>query len=544
MFRILTALGLLSFLTFPILTQAADKPATSDGPAIMVRLQSIDQLLANADYISGLVGGEDSIKNMLGFVRALAGEKGIYGVDVKKPFVLYANLAQEIVNSEAVLMAPIIDKDSLMNLLQKQLGLTVTDEKDGLYSVESPNNMGTIYFRFANNYVYGTYLNKENIAVAKLPRPADVVGKGDAVLSVALRVDRLPAEMRKFALASVEEQLVKGKDEPLPPEIQSPAVKELRDKFIDSVTAGVKSALFDGQEVNLKIDVDSKKDELALEIEMTAVKGSDLAKEIAALKTKKSLGLGGVSARDAAALIAVNSSLPESLKKVLGPAIDDVVKAGMQQIPGDALPIVEPVIKAALPTLKAGDFDAGFAILGPDAQNLYTIVLAGKVEAGKSLEKAIKEAIGKSPPEVRDLIGVDADTIGDTKLHQIKVKDKLDDKARKVVGESDGWLALRDDLAVVAMGPKAKDAIKQALSSQAVSGPVMKMELFVSRLLPLAELTDEKAAKTAAQKAFKTPNSDTFVLTVEGGESLRVRGAMKGQIITFGVLMDKAKTAK
>ena len=52
--------------------------------------------------------------------------------------------------------------------------------------------MGTIYFRFANGYVYGTYLSKENITVAKLAKPADVVGKGESVLELSFRIDRLP----------------------------------------------------------------------------------------------------------------------------------------------------------------------------------------------------------------------------------------------------------------------------------------------------------------------------------------------------------------
>ena len=52
----------------------------------------------------------------------MAGPKGIEGVDINKPFVLYADLAAEIINSKAVLMVPIADKDSFLGLLKNRLG--------------------------------------------------------------------------------------------------------------------------------------------------------------------------------------------------------------------------------------------------------------------------------------------------------------------------------------------------------------------------------------------------------------------------------------
>ena len=71
------ALGtLLALLAAPAVAPAADK---ADGPAFMLRIQSVDKLLDNAEYIAALAGQEETAKQFLGFIKALAGEKGIEG---------------------------------------------------------------------------------------------------------------------------------------------------------------------------------------------------------------------------------------------------------------------------------------------------------------------------------------------------------------------------------------------------------------------------------------------------------------------------------
>src|SRR5262249_7351077 len=154
---------------------------------------------------------------------------------------------------------------------------------------------------------------------------------------------------------------------------------------------GIKSILFDGKEVTLKVDIDPKSDELALEFDLTAKNSSDLAKDIADLKTKKSVALGSLSSSRAAISVALNLSLPGSVKKSLGPAVDELVKTGLAMAPGEIQEAIEPLVKAVVPTLKAGDLDGGLLFLGPDAKNHYTAVLAGKIKDGKGVESAIKD---------------------------------------------------------------------------------------------------------------------------------------------------------
>jgi hypothetical protein len=541
MSRFLACAAFLALLAAPVAARAAD---AADGPTVMLRLQSVDKILDNAEYIAALVGQEDAAKQVLGFVRALSGEKGIEGIDTKRGFALYANLAEKLEESQLVLMIPVADQDAFVNLLKTKgkdfLQLELKEEKGGLYSIAAPAAPFPIYFRFANKYVYGTIQNRDNIDPKKLPKPEDVVGKGDSLIDLTFRVDRVPEMMKQFALAGLESGIGEAKKQPLPLDTQQ--TRLLRDEFVDSVSRGLKSILTDGKGISLKIDIDPKKDELALAFEMTAKDGSDLAKDFAAIKTKKSVALGSLASSKAAAMLALNLSLPDSVKKVLGPVVDDAVKAGLDMAPGEIQTAVEPLVKALIPTLKAGDLDLGVAMLGPDAKSHYTLLLAGKIKDGKTVEKEVKALVGKLPEPIKSAFEIDADTVGGTKIHSVKVKDQLDDKAKKIFGDTDLWLAFRDDAILVAFGPEAKAALKDALGQKPATGPLVKVEVSVQRLVALAEAGDEKAARKAAKEAFGSDAAgDTITVALEGGEKLSFRAAMKGKVLKFFVLLDKAK---
>ena len=137
MSRFLAFGAFLALLLAPAVSFAAPATEKSTGPTVMLRVQSVEKLLDNAEYIAALAGQEEIAKQFLGFVKALADDKkGIEGIDIKKPFALYANLAPEILNSEVILMIPIADKTAFIDLLKTRLALEIKEEK-GLYSTEA-----------------------------------------------------------------------------------------------------------------------------------------------------------------------------------------------------------------------------------------------------------------------------------------------------------------------------------------------------------------------------------------------------------------------
>lgn len=542
MIRFLALSTCLAFLTAPTAVSQAAAQDAKDAPAVMLQIQSVEKLLANGEYVAKLVGKEEEAKQFLGFIKSLVGEnpeKGIEGVDIKRPFVAYATLAAEVEKSEIVVMLPIADQETFMGLLKGRLALEIKDEKNGLWSTQAPNNLGSVYFRFANKYVYATFQNKENVDAKKLPKPEDVYVKGDSVISLSLRIDRIPEALKQFALASIETALTAAKQQKIPAELEK--LDPVKEKAVDSVAGGIKSLLTDGKEITLKLDVDAKKDEIALALELTGKDGSELAKDLADFKSRKSVALGGTAIKNAAMLLSLNASMPTSVKKVFGPAVDDLIKQGLDMA-GDFKEHLEPLVKALVPTLKAGDLDIGVAVSGPDKNNHLSGVLVAKVVEGKKIETAIKDLVEKIPEPVKSAIQIDADSEGTHKIHVLKIKDHLDDKARKVIGESDLYLAFRGDAIILSFGPDAKNLIKDALKSAPAAGPVFRAEVSASKIASLMAAENPRATEKAAKEAFgKNSGGDTISLTVEGGSSLTVKAAIRGKVIQFFVLLDKYK---
>ena len=100
-----------------------------------------------------------------------------------------------------------------------------------------------------------------------------------------------------------------------------------------------------------------------------------------------------------------------------------------------------------------------------------------------------------------------------------------------------------DDAVVVAVGPNAKEILKKAVSASPAPASLLKMEFSVSRLVALSKAYDAEASKRAAKKVFgdNPKTDDTFTLSVEGGDKLRVNLAVKGKVVQFFAELDKAK---
>ncbi len=91
----------------------------------------------------------------------------------------------------------------------------------------------------------------------------------------------------------------------------------------------------------------------------------------------------------------------------------------------------EAFLKAVLPTLKAGELDAGFSLHGPGANGLYAVVIGLKVRQGADLEKAVKDALQKIPEKDREKVKFDVDKAGGVNIHSAVTDDKGDEKHRQ-----------------------------------------------------------------------------------------------------------------
>ncbi len=539
--RIAALAGLVLLAAAPALTRAAD--AKSDKPALVVAVKSVDGLIADAKYIATLAGKEEEANQAEKTLQNLVGgPKGLEGLDAKKPMGLYARINEDDPQkSEVVLLLPIADEEAFVKLLKRQDKIQVEKKaEDGSYQVNVESIPFPLYLRFANHYAYVTGPTKAGVDKDRLLAPDEVLPeKTTSLASVVLHVDQIPEKYKDAAVSYVAEEAAKERKKEHGEETD--AQKAFRVAASEQAEKLVKSIIEDGGDLTAAIDVDREAGEFSMSASFAGKPGSKLAEGIEELGNKKSVGAGLVGA-DSALYGSVNIALPESLRKPLSDVIDELVEKGLAEAKKKgAGEVAEGVVKAVLPTLKAGELDAGFTLNGPGPKGFYAVVIGLKVRKGDDIEAAFKDALKKLPEKDREKFKIDVEKAGDVNIHSVTPDEKEDENARKTLGKDPTvYFAFRDDAVLLARGEGALDALKEALTTKPKAGPTVQLEASMSRLSTGAN-NQFPGADAAAKKAFKDGKKDKVRFIVAGGKALTVKLSMDAPVVTFSALVQEAQ---
>jgi hypothetical protein len=519
-----------------ILAPTAVRAADAKSPSLVLRIKSIDGILQDARYFAKLAGQEDALKQVDEVLKAYD-----IGIDRTKPIGLYAAVSPNLQESPVVLLIPVSNEDTFVKALA---GFNITAKKgdDGVFTLENlPNNVPVaVYFRFAHGYACVTVMEKANISKENLLDPTKVLPKEDAVLALSLRLSDLPDLAKQLAIQQLDSQLAQAKEKKEPNE--PPAVTKFRETMIDKVGEHVKDIITDGDELTLRLDVNTSKDDVALDASFKAKPGSKLSKEMKEAGAK-SLFTGLASNNDAIRFL-VSVLLPEDLRKTIAPAVDEAAKKMIEEQKDETKKALAKAAMEALgPTIKAGELDIGGALHGPDSAGHFTAIGGIKVKSGQGINDFVHQISKDLPEKDKSKIVLDAETVGDMKIHKITV-DKNDENAKKMFGTDTVYLGIGDNMVLVGIGPDALSEMKSAATATAAAAPALSATVSVARAASLDE-KDKNAAKTAKQVFGANPNgNDTVSITVETGETVRLQIKVKGKVIAFGALSEAAKQEK
>jgi hypothetical protein len=536
---------LFCLVVLPLPLRAADaKEGKSAGPTLVVRLQPIDTLLGDAKYLAAFADQEELVTQFQGLLKAKTGSKGLEGIDTKRPIGLYGTVGSQGYDSTGVVMVPVTDDKAFLDLLGR-LNLKA-DEKEGLYTIKLENVPFDVYFRFANGYVYGTVRDAGAVAKDALLPPADVLPPEQmGTMSITLRLDRIGDKLKQLALGQVGLRLADLRDRKFAGDTE--AQKEFWKTAFDDLGNRIRDVIRDGEELDLRLDVDRKAGDLAVELTLRAKPGTKLGTTIADLAKTRSLFAGALA--DGAALQALASlTLPEEMRTKLDAVIDDDLAKSLQKEadPGKR-EVATRFFKALEPTLKSGALD-GTVVLRPTADGKhYALLLATRLKDGAGLDKAIRDLVPSLPAGDRDRFQLDVETVGKVKVHRIGVQKDFDAKAQQAFGDNPAYVAVRDDALFVALGPDGQAVLKEALAAQPGTAAPFQASVSLLGLAPAiaAERKDDKGTVArAAQDAFKDKGSDRIRVSVDGGHVLKVRFAMKAPVIKFVSDLDKAEKEK
>jgi hypothetical protein len=537
--RLLPCLALLGLLGLPAVAQPADEKAATT-PGLVIRMQSLDELIGTAKFVAGLVGREEEAKQIEGLIKARAGEKGLEGIDMKRPFGAYATFGPNVIDSTAVLLVPITDEKAVLGLLEN---LNVKAEKgaDDVYTIKAEGQPVSIYLRFAHRHAYVTAQNKEVLDKDKLLAPAAVLPAGlKDIVSVSLRIDQVPDGVRQLMTTQFEQAIANAKEQKAPNETETQ--RKLRETAVDEMARHITSVINDGGEIALRVRVDRQAGEMGIEVAMSGKPGSELAKNIAEMGKARSVVAGLVSP-DSTMNLALNLPVPEAIRKAMGPVLDEGFAQALKQEQDKAKrDLAEKLIKSLGPSLKGLELDMAVDMRGPGKNKLYTMVAGGKVKDGAAVEQAVRDLVKALPEKEQKQITLDVEKAGDIAIHKIEIKTP-DEDFQKSFGTGPAYLAVRSDAAFLAVGDNALGALKDALALQPKAGKLFELEMSLARFSAIMG-KEQPAAPKAAEKAFGQGGKDKVSVTLEAGKELRLRLAMNTQVLQFFHLLEEANKGK
>jgi hypothetical protein len=525
-FRWLAAL----IVAFGACGTASAQPAE---PTLEIRVQSVNVLLDKAEYVAGLAGKEDIVQGVKLILKNLQAEgKGIEGIDPKRPFGVYATLTKDVINSPLTAMLPVASEEKLLSALKDRLDITPEKVEGGALKVVLPDQVknpviDAVYLRFANDYLYVARSAKDLDPKGLIAPKTFFAKDDDAVASVLVRGDRIPAEVKtfiigQFELAVAEQRKKSGANE-------DPAQKIVLDWLADGASGGIKTLLDDSKELSVKISIDHKSDEMSAVAILAPKPNTPLAKYIASLAGKTSLPAGIVAAKDTVASGSARIGMPEDFKKRYVAMIDDIIAAALKKAGDNEKEAIERVIKTLAPTAKAGELDFAASLSAPDAKGRHTLLAATAVKDGKEIEKLLKDfsqfAAGAAE------FTFDAAKVGDFNLHKIVLND-VPPEVEKIFGTKTIWLAISDAHIAVSIEEDG-NAIRAGLKAKAITVPVVSVDVSIARLLPLvAKNLKEDEVKAILKDAFgggATNGKDNVHVTITGGQQLTARATLKGK---------------
>jgi hypothetical protein len=537
--RVLSALAVAVLFLYPLSARPAENPPDAKNATVIVRIKSINDLMEDAKYLAKLGGKEQDIDRASDFIDANASQdKGLLGVDPKRPLGLFGFLnANSPTDSSIVALVPVADEKAVLGNL-KAFNVAAEKDDNDIYEVTLPGRglPVPVYFRFSHGYCFVTAKSKRTLAEDRLPDPAKFLDRAHpTTVSATFRLDEIPESVKQILLGQIEMHL--AQDEEREESDQNPAHRKLHKEAHEALAEHLSTLIKEGGRLDLRFDIDRKANKLFAEVRLAGQDKSDLKAEIADL-AKLTSHFGAWPDAGHAVDLLLHLALPEKLKGALSAAINEGVQKGLKKEKDETKrEQARKFFKAAGPTLKSGDLDLAVTLRGPDADSHYTLLAGLRLHDGKAIDSALQDLVGNLPKKERAKIHFNAETVAGFAVHRLDVEKHLDADAKRTLGEHPIYVAFGDDAVVLAGGPDALSALKDAAAAEPKPAPLFDLGISMSRFAPAMVKSQDPEAiregKKIIKEAFTDSGRDRVQLAISGGEALGLRFSMDAAVARF-----------
>jgi hypothetical protein len=472
--------------------------------------------------LAATVGKKEDFEDWLAGFQSTISPEGAQGLDPTKPWGCYARVGDNPNSWAVVALLPVRGEAPFRRLL-RDLGLQEQGSAGGLASFKLPQRPlqsaklpvhvqlpDLIYMRFAEDYAHICLAGDPNLIVGdRLLAPAPMFVRRDKLLSMTLRLDRIPGAWRQQLLASMN--ALRG---------QFPALAGYVEDFLN----GARDLSFD-------LGADRETERLAADLYLRATPGSRLENHLASMSATPSL-FGSWPLADAAFGARVNVRLPREARDALPAAIEEATRKTLRDVqdPKERQKH-ERLFRTLGETFAAGELD-GAVVFRTRGDGRPGSLLGGvKVPNGGALEQLAREAIDDLDRTVRALFELDVEKLGDANVHRFNAQQYFPPDLHKAFGDNPWYYAFRPDAIFWTAGADAKQALPQALQTRPRTSPLLLIVGDVHRLNQVMPVQPGDPALAGELLDARRPGR--FRLELSGGRSLRLHVGLDLALIRF-----------
>lgn len=503
--------------------------AQTSKPVLVVSLPSVDDLMANLDFL-GSFGGQPAASQMVnGMIMGMTQGQGLKGLDKSKPISMAIGATADG-QFTPVVYVPVTSAKELVDTIVNTHMIGPPQDDGGVMKLTGPNG-NDVFVREQSGWAI---ITQAKDAALPTDNPMSLLTGLNPEYGVAVRVmlQNIPEDKKKSAIEqfrgfmefAAAQQRQQGGDNPL---------NAINQKNMEQQVAAIERLLKEADQVTIGWKIDRNAKTTYLDFTVTAVPGSQLDQEIkqnSGMKTNFSGFLMpeaavtmNFAAKNAQENIDQTLTTLEQLKSQANDAIDKD-----QDLPADKKDSVKKVLdefmEVANSTVKSGTSDGG-AVVQMGAGKFQAAV-GGFVSDGPKLEKAVKDLVtlakGEPDFESHAAVKLDLESYKNVNFHQITIKlpDEAGEEAKKIFGDSvDIYVGAGATSAYVAAGKGSLELVKSVIDRSAAEPnkviPPVQMSIALSPIVDFIGSINESNAAHAEvikQALTQAPGKDHITL--------------------------------
>lgn len=523
-------------------------------------LRGWSPLMDDLGYLGGLVGRPDQARGIEGMIALFTQGKGLQGLDKGEPWgVVIQSNGMAVV---PVVCLPIDDLESILQIAQA-FGVMADDAGGGVTEISVPQSPTPLFVKQVGSWVYVSQ-TAESLDVDQ-PDPSETFNALVDEYDVGVRafVQNIPALFREMALGALRQGVQEGLQRE---DDESDEDFEARERLAASQLDQLVDVIEGIDELTVGVAINEAIGKgLVADFALTAVEGSDIAKQLAAAAESETR-FTGFGRDDATLRMAVAATTPpevlasqlEQTKAGLGILRAQMLKSAEEELElssdesreklAEALNDLFDVYEAI--ALK-GEVDSALVI--DAAPGRVSALGALQAESTDKIEPALKKLAEVAAAEIPELPPVEwgVATHAGVTLHSVTlpVPPGLP-AARELIGdELKLAIGVGADAVYVAAGEGWLERVSAAIDESAAAGPTpvkpVTMSVSVTSLGKLAAAFDAEnraLAQMFVDALGESEGDDHLHLTVEqSGLGVRYRARVEeGVLRAAGALAEAA----